>query len=115
MNGIIQEKIYPDIQSLLAEIEEIIQNSNSISVQDLRSESIAIVGPPNSGKSSLINFILGDKVSIVSDIEGTTRDAVEKNLVHQGNEYKLIDLAGLRALDNDSLALHVSIGSLDQD
>ncbi len=57
---------------------------------------IAIVGKPNVGKSSLINKLLGEKRLIVSDIAGTTRDAVDTAVTWQGREYVFIDTAGLR-------------------
>ncbi len=57
---------------------------------------IAIVGKPNVGKSSIINKLLGKKRVIVSDIAGTTRDAVDTPVVHDGREYVFIDTAGLR-------------------
>ena len=57
---------------------------------------IAIVGKPNVGKSSLINKLLGENRLIVSDIAGTTRDAVDTEVVHNGKEYICIDTAGLR-------------------
>ncbi len=57
---------------------------------------IAIVGKPNVGKSSIINKLLGEDRVIVSDIAGTTRDAVDTPVVHNGREYVFIDTAGLR-------------------
>ena len=57
---------------------------------------IAIIGRPNSGKSSLINKLLGEERLIVSDIAGTTRDAVDTDVVHNGKKYTFIDTAGLR-------------------
>ncbi len=57
---------------------------------------VAIVGKPNVGKSSLINRLLGEERLIVSDIAGTTRDAVDTEIVHNGKEYVFIDTAGLR-------------------
>ena len=57
---------------------------------------IAIVGKPNVGKSSLINKLVGEDRVIVSDIAGTTRDAIDTEIIHQGREYVFIDTAGLR-------------------
>ena len=57
---------------------------------------IAIVGKPNVGKSSIINRLLGENRVIVSDIAGTTRDAIDTAIVHNGKEYVFIDTAGLR-------------------
>ena len=57
---------------------------------------IAIVGKPNVGKSSLINKLIGEERVIVSDIAGTTRDAVDTRVKRNGREYIFIDTAGLR-------------------
>lgn len=57
---------------------------------------VAIVGKPNVGKSSLINKLLGEERLIVSDIAGTTRDAVDTEISYNGREYVFIDTAGLR-------------------
>ncbi len=57
---------------------------------------VAIVGKPNAGKSSIINRLIGENRLIVSDMAGTTRDAVDTEVVYQGKEYVFIDTAGLR-------------------
>ena len=57
---------------------------------------IAIVGKPNVGKSSIVNKLLGEQRVIVSDVAGTTRDAIDTEIVHNGKEYVFIDTAGLR-------------------
>jgi GTP-binding protein len=57
---------------------------------------IAIVGKPNAGKSSLVNAILGEQRTIVSEIAGTTRDAIDIPCTVAGNTYTLVDTAGLR-------------------
>ncbi|MBQ4026513.1 MAG: tRNA uridine-5-carboxymethylaminomethyl(34) synthesis GTPase MnmE [Bacteroidales bacterium] len=57
---------------------------------------VAIVGPVNSGKSTMLNALLGEERALVSDIPGTTRDTVEEVLVLGGVAYRFIDTAGLR-------------------
>ncbi|MEE3392767.1 MAG: ribosome biogenesis GTPase Der [Lachnospiraceae bacterium] len=57
---------------------------------------IAVIGKPNAGKSSIINKLLGSDRVIVSDIAGTTRDAIDTVVKYNGNEYVFIDTAGLR-------------------
>lgn len=57
---------------------------------------VAIIGKPNVGKSSLVNKILGEKRVIVSDIAGTTRDAIDSSYKYNGQKYVFIDTAGMR-------------------
>ncbi len=57
---------------------------------------VAIVGKPNSGKSTLLNALLMEERAIVSDLPGTTRDSIEDTIVIDGIEYRFIDTAGLR-------------------
>ena len=57
---------------------------------------VAIIGKPNVGKSSLINRILGEERVIVSDVAGTTRDAIDSPYEYQGQKYVFIDTAGMR-------------------
>ncbi|MEE0840307.1 MAG: ribosome biogenesis GTPase Der [Acutalibacteraceae bacterium] len=58
--------------------------------------NVAVIGKPNAGKSSLINCIAGEERSIVSDIAGTTRDAIDTRIEKEGTVYNFIDTAGLR-------------------
>jgi tRNA modification GTPase len=62
---------------------------------------VAIIGKPNAGKSTLLNAILNEEKAIVSDIPGTTRDAIEDTIVIGGFSFRFIDTAGLRAAEND--------------
>ena len=62
---------------------------------------VAIIGRPNSGKSSLLNTILNEDRAIVTEIEGTTRDTIEEFVSIKGIPFKLIDTAGIREADNE--------------
>lgn len=57
---------------------------------------VSLIGRPNVGKSSIVNAVLGEERVIVSDVAGTTRDAVDTPFEHQGQSYILVDTAGLR-------------------
>ncbi len=57
---------------------------------------VAIVGAPNVGKSTLLNALVGEERAIVSDIQGTTRDAIEDTIILQGVTFRFIDTAGIR-------------------
>lgn len=80
---------------LLDEVIKYFPNSQEEDDEDDRPR-IAIVGKPNVGKSSIINKLVGENRVIVSNIAGTTRDAVDTAIVHNGTEYVFIDTAGLR-------------------
>lgn len=83
------------IGDLLDEVVKYFPESEGEQEDDDRPR-IAIVGKPNVGKSSIINRLLGENRVIVSDIAGTTRDAIDTEIVHNGTEYVFIDTAGLR-------------------
>ncbi len=78
---------------------------NEDSVDD--SLAIAVVGRPNAGKSSFINAVLSDTRTIVSELPGTTRDAVDINYEHDGNHFVFIDTAGIRRRGSHSSSVEV--------
>ena len=79
-------------------LDEVVKHFDSEQVEEEEDERprIAVVGKPNVGKSSIINKLLGENRVIVSDIAGTTRDAVDTEVIHEGTPYVFIDTAGLR-------------------
>lgn len=79
-------------------LDEVVKHFDDSSKDDTEDERprIAIIGKPNAGKSSIINKLLGEERVIVSDIAGTTRDAIDTEVVRNGNQYVFIDTAGLR-------------------
>ena len=64
-------------------------------IEEDKTIKIAIVGRPNAGKSSIVNSLLGEKRVIVSDVSGTTRDSIDSRLTFEGQEYVIIDTAGI--------------------
>ena len=83
-----------------------------LKIQDLKSSfkygnaikngvPVAIAGKPNSGKSSLLNLLLNEEKAIVSNIPGTTRDAIEDTIILDGIKFRFVDTAGLRNTDEE--------------
>lgn len=84
--------------------------------QDDGSIKIAVVGKPNAGKSSLVNKILGYNRTIVSDVAGTTRDAIDTSFEYNGQKYTIIDTAGMRrkrAIADDTVEEYSVMRSLN--
>ncbi len=77
---------------------------------------VAIIGPPNAGKSTLLNSILNEEKALVSDIAGTTRDVIEDTLVIEGITFRFIDTAGIRETSDtlEGLGIERSIQKLKE-
>ena len=87
-------------------LDEIVKDFSKIENESQQSIKIAVIGKPNAGKSSIVNKLLGYQRVIVSDIAGTTRDAIDTPFTHNGKNYILIDTAGIRrqrAIEQDSV------------
>jgi GTP-binding protein len=78
------------------EEEPALEEGQEEAAAEPRAIKVAIVGRPNVGKSTLLNALVGEERAIVSPVAGTTRDAVDEHLVHDGVEFVFIDTAGIR-------------------
>ncbi|TSA30338.1 MAG: tRNA uridine-5-carboxymethylaminomethyl(34) synthesis GTPase MnmE [Bacteroidetes bacterium] len=93
----------PDLFTLLEELKtELTFLIRSFSLGNVIKKGIpvAIIGKPNVGKSTLLNTLLNEEKAIVSEIPGTTRDAIEDTIVLEGYSFRFIDTAGLRASED---------------
>ncbi len=122
---------------VLDELVSLLPDPDDGEDEEIDAISVAIIGRPNAGKSTLTNRLAGFERSIVSDVAGTTRDAVDTLVEHEGKIYRLVDTAGmrrtakidesveyygfvrtLRAIDRADVALMLvdaSLGLTDQD
>ncbi len=96
---ITKENIKPVLTEVKEELEKIIQEAKNGELIK-NGIKVAIIGKPNVGKSSLLNAILEQDKAIVTNIQGTTRDAIEASIVYQGILLNLIDTAGIRKTNN---------------
>ena len=92
-------KILPELQVLISMMKKIIKESNDGKIIKDGINTV-IIGKPNVGKSSILNLLLEEEKAIVTDIEGTTRDAIEGKVIIDGIVLNIIDTAGIRETDN---------------
>lgn len=90
------------------------ESKNGVMIQ--QGIKTSIVGRPNVGKSSLLNALLGEEKAIVTDIEGTTRDIVEGEIVISGVPFHIIDTAGIRKSEQlvEQIGIKKSLEMIDQ-
>ncbi|HVT45185.1 MAG TPA: ribosome biogenesis GTPase Der [Thermoanaerobaculia bacterium] len=84
-----------DVEDLIERIEALVPETDD-EEEDDQSIRLAIIGRPNVGKSSLLNRLTGEERSVVSEISGTTRDAIDTMIERGGKDYLIIDTAGIR-------------------
>ena len=77
-------------------LDVIVQHLPPMTVEETQALSVAVIGRPNVGKSSFVNRLLGEARLVVSDVAGTTRDAIDTPMRYHGRELVFIDTAGLR-------------------
>jgi len=109
------EKILPDLESLKEEMKDIIKKSyDGKLIKD--GITTSIIGKPNVGKSSLLNMLLEEEKAIVTDIEGTTRDIVEGQVIIDGIILNILDTAGIRETNNtvEKIGVEKSIELIDK-
>ena len=93
------QEIVRSIDEIIEEIEKLLQTfSFGKVIRD--GVNVALVGPPNAGKSSLLNYFLKEARAIVSEVPGTTRDIIREDLYLDGILFRLFDTAGMRATDD---------------
>ncbi|MBD3391014.1 MAG: GTP-binding protein, partial [Chitinivibrionales bacterium] len=98
--GDVSERARENACRLLSDVEKELEGRESMRERE-RGVQVAFVGPPNAGKSTLLNLVLGYERSIVFGDEGTTRDAVSEWVTWHGHDVKFIDSAGLRSTDQE--------------
>jgi len=92
-----QERVRPILKTVSQEkLQAAKEDAEAEPVRDLKKISVAIVGKPNVGKSTLLNRLVGEERAITSPIAGTTRDALDLTITRNGVDYQIIDTAGLR-------------------
>ena len=95
LENIALDSVHTDLQECMERIERIVSGAES-GAKLRESYTVAIAGPPNAGKSSLLNFLARESVAITSEIPGTTRDLVRTSINLDGLVVEFVDTAGIR-------------------
>ncbi|MGC2130444.1 MAG: tRNA uridine-5-carboxymethylaminomethyl(34) synthesis GTPase MnmE, partial [Candidatus Aquilonibacter sp.] len=88
-------RVLRELDAIVTELQRL-QRDGEVGRLVREGVTVAIVGPPNAGKSSLLNALLGEERAIVSEIAGTTRDTIEESIAIDGVRVRLVDTAGIR-------------------
>ena len=102
--GLVEDRLIKIKNSLLDLVD-----SSLISTKKLTKNRVLFFGPPNTGKSSLFNRILGFERALVSNVPGTTRDLIDSEMFYQSVNMELVDSAGVRETDDSVEAMGVAL------
>ena len=102
--GLVEDRLIKIKKSLLGLVD-----SSLISTKKLTKNRVLFFGPPNTGKSSLFNRILGFERALVSNVPGTTRDLIDSEMFYQSVNMELVDSAGVRDTDDSVEAMGVAL------
>ncbi len=97
-----EELLHNSLDEFYFKLKALYRRCNSSSSALLHPD-VVLIGEPNAGKSTLFNYLLSHRRSIVSDIKGTTRDYISEQINIQGNQFNLIDTAGIREVVDDKI------------
>ena len=102
--GLVEDRLIKIKKSLLGLVD-----SSLISTKKLTKNRVLFFGPPNTGKSSLFNRILGFERALVSNVPGTTRDLIDSEMFYQSVNMELVDSAGVRETDDSIEAMGIAL------